>query len=602
MISPKAMKNGSTKDGVEAYIGTGPYVLDEFVTDEYAVFKANPNYWGEQPAIKTITVKVIPDNQTRILALEKGEIDMIFGKNMIDADAINQYLDSDQFNVELSDPTSTRQIVLNTSSDILSEKDVRIALQHATNKQNISDGIFYGLEKPADTLFASTVPYCDIELEPYVYDLELAGQILDEAGWKMGSGTGLAAAASQAEEGQTLDRWLLSQLLGFSPLLCRELSFRATGDAAKPIARMTDENRQQLGKVYDDFMSYVEDDRAKPFLLTKVEDGAVFDFTFLPVTQYEGLMNVTQADSFSALLAAFFEKKGKAERMQRRTGDLHKTVTNARDRVARKLAAQKKELAATHNREQYKRTGELITANLYQLEKGMNKAKVVDYYAESCPEVEITLDVRLTPQQNAQKYFKLYNKAKTAEEVLTQQIEQGTAELDYLESVLAALSEAENERDLAQLREELTQSGVLSAKQTRNKKLRGKPAQAKPFHYRTSDGFDVFAGKNNLQNDLLTLKTAFKSDIWFHTQKIHGSHVILVTDGREPTDEAMTEAAMIAAYHSRGRSSSLVPVDYTPVRQVKKPAGAKPGMVIYHVYQTAYVTPDEAEVEKLRVE
>ena len=186
--------------------------------------------------------------------------------------------------------------------------------------------------------------------------------------------------------------------------------------------------------------------------------------------------------------------------------------------------------------------------------------------------------------------------------MLTQQIEQGTAELDYLESVLAALSEAENERDLAQLREELTQSGVLSAKQTRNKKLRGKPAQAKPFHYRTSDGFDVFAGKNNLQNDLLTLKTAFKSDIWFHTQKIHGSHVILVTDGREPTDEAMTEAAMIAAYHSRGRSSSLVPVDYTPVRQVKKPAGAKPGMVIYHVYQTAYVTPDEAEVEKLRVE
>lgn len=416
------------------------------------------------------------------------------------------------------------------------------------------------------------------------------------------SGTGLAAAASQAEEGQTLDRWLLSQLLGFSPLLCRELSFRATGDAAKPIARMTDENRQQLGKVYDDFMSYVEDDRAKPFLLTKVEDGAVFDFTFLPVTQYEGLMNVTQADSFSALLAAFFEKKGKAERMQRRTGDLHKTVTNARDRVARKLAAQKKELAATHNREQYKRTGELITANLYQLEKGMNKAKVVDYYAENCPEVEITLDVRLTPQQNAQKYFKLYNKAKTAEEVLTQQIKQGTAELDYLESVLAALSEAENERDLAQLREELTQSGVLSAKQTRNKKLRGKPAQAKPFHYRTSDGFDVFAGKNNLQNDLLTLKTAFKSDIWFHTQKIHGSHVILVTDGREPTDEAMTEAAMIAAYHSRGRSSSLVPVDYTPVRQVKKPAGAKPGMVIYHVYQTAYVTPNEAEVEKLRVE
>ena len=288
--------------------------------------------------------------------------------------------------------------------------------------------------------------------------------------------------------------------------------------------------------------------------------------------------------------------------MARRSSDLHKTVVNARDRLARKLAAQQKELDETQNREQYKRLGDLITANLYQLEKGMNKATVIDYYDEGCPEVEITLDVRLTPQQNAQKYFKLYNKAKTAETVLTEQIGRGRADLEYLESVLAALGEAETERDLAQLREELTQTGVLSNKQTRNKKLRAKPVQAKPFHYRTSDGFEVFAGKNNLQNDLLTLKTAFKSDIWFHTQKIHGSHVILVTDGREPTDQAMTEAAMIAAYHSKARQSSRVPVDYTPVRQVKKPAGAKPGMVIYYVYQTAYVTPDEAAVEALRVE
>ena len=187
MISPKAMKNGSTKDGVEAYIGTGPYVLSEFVTDEYAIFTANPDYWGEQPAIKKITVKVIPDNQTRILALEKGEIDLIFGKNMIDADAVNQYMDKDGFTVSLSDPTSTRQIVLNTTDPILSDKNVRIALQHATNKENISQGIFYGLEQPADTLFAKTVPYCDIDLEPYACDMVLAGQLLDEAGWLMGS-------------------------------------------------------------------------------------------------------------------------------------------------------------------------------------------------------------------------------------------------------------------------------------------------------------------------------------------------------------------------------------------------------------------------------
>ena len=187
MISPKAMKDGSTKDGVNAYIGTGPYVLTDFVTDEYAVFEANENYWGEQPAIKKITVKVIPDNQTRILALEKGEIDMIFGKNMIDADAINQYQGNDKFKVELSDPTSTRQIVLNTTRDVLAEKEVRQALQHATNKQAISEGIFYGLEQPADTLFAETIPYCNIGLTPYEYDVEKAKNILAEAGWSAGS-------------------------------------------------------------------------------------------------------------------------------------------------------------------------------------------------------------------------------------------------------------------------------------------------------------------------------------------------------------------------------------------------------------------------------
>lgn len=416
------------------------------------------------------------------------------------------------------------------------------------------------------------------------------------------SGTGLAAAAAQAAGEQGLDRFLLSTLLGFSPLLCRELSYRATGEADKPIGSLCEEDCRRLGQVYDDFIGFITERRWKPFLLTRVEDGAVFDFTFLPVTQYESGMVLSQAESFSALLALFFEKKGRAERMARRSADLHRTVANARDRLARKLAAQRKELAATQEREQYKRMGELITANLYQLEKGMNKAAVVDYYAADCPSVEITLDVRLTPQQNAQRYFKLYNKAKTAEEVLTGQIGQGSADLEYLESVLVNLGEAENERDLSQLREELTQAGILSNKQGRNKKLRAKPVQAKPFHYRSSDGFDIFAGKNNLQNDLLTLKTAFKSDIWFHTQKIHGSHVILVTDGKEPTDQAMTEAAMIAAYHSKARSSSLVPVDYTPVRQVKKPAGAKPGMVIYHVYQTAYVTPEEAKVERLRVE
>ena len=187
MISPNCMIDGSTKDGVSGYIGTGPYVLTDFETDQYAVFERNENYWGEKPEIERITVKVIPDNQTRIMALESGEIDLIFGKNMLDADAISQYVDSDKFEVALSDPTSTRHIVLNTTNEILSDTAVRQALQHATNRTAISEGIFYGMEQPADTLYAATVPYCDVELTPYEYSTETASSMLDEAGWIMGS-------------------------------------------------------------------------------------------------------------------------------------------------------------------------------------------------------------------------------------------------------------------------------------------------------------------------------------------------------------------------------------------------------------------------------
>ena len=203
MISPNCMIDGSTKDGVDGYIGTGPYVLTDFVTDEYAVFERNENYWGEAPAIEKITVKVIPDNQTRIMALEKGEIDLIFGKNMLDADAISQYVDSDQFTVSLSEPTSTRHIVLNTTHEILGDKAVRQALQHATNREAISEGIFYGLEQPADTLYATSVPYCDVDLEPYVYDTSIAEQMLDEAGWVMSSD------GIREKEGQKLELDLL---------------------------------------------------------------------------------------------------------------------------------------------------------------------------------------------------------------------------------------------------------------------------------------------------------------------------------------------------------------------------------------------------------
>ena len=374
--------------------------------------------------------------------------------------------------------------------------------------------------------------------------------------------------------------------------------FARWAEPAKPVNDLTGDDKKRLFETFTAFLSDVQAGKGKPYLLTRTDDKSAFDFSSMPITQYGRQMQLQEISDFSGLLASFYEKKGQAERMHRKSGDMLRTVTAARDRLVRKLAAQKQELAKTHEREKYKRRGELISANFYQLEKGMGTAKVVDYYDPECPEVEISLDVRLTPQQNAQKFFKLYQKAKTAEQMLTQQIGQGEKELDYLESVLAALDEAENEADLAELREELMQTGILSNRQRSRKQ---KPARSIPYEYRTSDGFSVWAGKNNLQNDLLSMKTAFKSDWWFHTQKIHGSHVILVTDGRTPSDQAMTEAAMIAAYHSKARTSSMVPVDYTEVRNLKKPSGAKPGFVIYHVYQTAFVTPDEAFIESLRV-
>ena len=416
------------------------------------------------------------------------------------------------------------------------------------------------------------------------------------------SQAGISAAIHQADDDTTLDRWLLNHFKGLSPLVCRELACRACGETAKPMCDFTENERNRLADVLSDFVQMIQDNRMKPYLLTHTEDGTVFDFTVMPVTQYGSLMQNAQAESFSQLLADFYEKKSNIERIRRRAQNMTHTIQNARDRARRKIAAQRQELSKSQDRDKYKRRGDLITANLYQIEPGSRKVTVIDYYDPTCPEVELNLDIRLSPQQNAQKQFKLYTKAKNAEEKLTEQIAQGQQELSYLDSVLESISEAENLTDLAQIKEELIHTGYLSAKQDKKKRRNAKPVQGKPFHYKTTDGFDVFAGKNNTQNDLLTLKTAFKSDIWFHTQKIHGSHVILVCDGREPTNEAMTQAAEIAAWHSQARGSAQIPVDYSQVRNIKKPNGAKPGMVIYHVYQTAFVTPDEKKIEQLRVQ
>jgi predicted ribosome quality control (RQC) complex YloA/Tae2 family protein len=278
-----------------------------------------------------------------------------------------------------------------------------------------------------------------------------------------------------------------------------------------------------------------------------------------------------------------------------------KTVTNARDRTARKLNNQRKELAATFDRETLRQMGDILTSNLYQLQRGMKVAELENYYDENYPTIRIPLDPLLTPQQNAAKYYKDYNKAKNAEKFLTQQIEKGEQELDYLESVLQSLRQAEGERDLSEIRGELEDAGYLRKKTLPKGKKAPKRGAVKPMEFRSTAGLRISVGRNNIQNDQLTCKLAYNSDIWFHTQKIHGSHVILWTEGTTPDDQSLTEAATLAAYYSQARDGQNVPVDYTPVKYVKKPSGARPGMVIYETYSTAYVTPKEELVERLKV-
>ena len=385
--------------------------------------------------------------------------------------------------------------------------------------------------------------------------------------------------------GKAWDKLLLDSFTGLSPLVARELAFRAGDDSEKLAAEL-----EKLGKS-------VEENHFTPYLL--VREGKPVDFTFLPVLQYGPETESIHRESFSALLDDFFSDRESAERVRQRGQDLVKSVTSARDRTARKLGNQARELEATKNRERLRELGDILTSNLHLMEKGMSTFRTMDFYDPEGGEVDIPLDPLLTPQQNAAKYYKEYNKAKTAEEMLTIQIEKGEKELEYLNSVLENIALAEGEKDLQEIRQELTETGYLRRPKTAAK--RAKKVSGKPMEFRSSSGLRISVGKNNSQNDLLTTKLAYKSDIWLHTQKIHGSHVILWLEGGEADARSLTEAAQLAAYFSQARDGSKVPVDYTPVKYVKKPAGARPGMVVYTTYQTAVVEPDAELAKKLRV-
>ncbi|MBM6924508.1 Rqc2 family fibronectin-binding protein [Pseudoflavonifractor phocaeensis] len=392
------------------------------------------------------------------------------------------------------------------------------------------------------------------------------------------------AAALENPTQKEPDKLILDSFCGISPLIAREIAFRAGGQEGLRI---------ELDKLRKD----VQENNFTPYLLTR--EGKPVDFTFLPILQYGPQTESIRQDSFSALLDSFYERREAAERVKQKGQDLVKAVTNARDRTARKLANQEKELAATWERERLREQGDIITSNLHRMERGMGMLRAQNFYDPEGGEIDIKLDPLLTPQQNAAKYYKDYNKAKKAEEMLTILMEKGERELEYLNSVLENLSLAEGERDLQEIRQELTDTGYLRRPKTAAK--REKRVAGKPMEFRSSTGLRISVGKNNSQNDQLTTKMAYKSDIWLHTQKIHGSHVILWLEGGEADAQSLTEAAILAATFSQAADSTRVPVDYTPVKYVKKPAGARPGMVVYTTYQTAVVDPDQELARRLRV-
>jgi predicted ribosome quality control (RQC) complex YloA/Tae2 family protein len=392
------------------------------------------------------------------------------------------------------------------------------------------------------------------------------------------------------------DRWLLDHFGGFSPLVCRELVQRAGGAVDLEFQDLGREGCQRLADQVAALLKSVGENHFTPTVIS-IENRPK-DFTFFRPEQYGTDAELIEYPTFSAMLDRFYEQRERLERVKQRGQDLIRSVTNARDRTARKIGNQERELAATQDRERLRQFGDILTSNLHAMERGMEVLRTVDFYDPDCAEVTIPLDPLLTPQQNAAKYYKEYNKAKKAEEMLTLQLEKNRLELDYLNSVLETITLAEGEKDLQEIRQELTGTGYLRLQS--KSKAREKRVSSKPMEFRSTAGLRISVGKNNTQNDLLTCKQAFKSDIWLHTQKIHGSHVILWTEGGQPDLQSLHEAACLAAWFSQGRDAGKVPVDYTPVKFVKKPAGARPGMVVYTTYETAWVAPDETLVKKLR--
>lgn len=385
------------------------------------------------------------------------------------------------------------------------------------------------------------------------------------------------------ESGAELDRELLSRFSGLSPLICRELAFRSRGD---------------VELLMDNALALRESVAAGELVPTLVSlGGEARDFSFMAINQYGPETQIERFEDFSALLDAFYARRDREESRRRRSRELLRAVRSAHERLERKLAVQRKELAETAGREEVRRRAELITANIYRLRKGQSELRCENYFEEGCPEIRIELDPLKTPQQNAAALYKDFSRKKAAEEHLQLLIAEGERQSEYLSAVLDEIARAETERDLNDIRRELTETGFVK-KQRAGKGERAKP-QA-PLRFLSTDGYEILVGRSNIQNDELTFKTARRTDLWLHVQKLHGSHVILRTDGLEPSERTIEEAASLAAYYSQGREAGKVSVDITQARNVRKPSGALPGAVIYTDYRSVQAEPSEELAEKLK--
>ena len=393
---------------------------------------------------------------------------------------------------------------------------------------------------------------------------------------------------------QSLNKGILNALQGLSPVVCREIEHQVGRGQELFTRDLTQEQRERLRFFLERLFTTVRDTAGEPYMVTKIK-GKPMEFSFLNIVQYGTLASVSRWEDFSSLLDEFYEERDRQDRMRVKAQDLLRLLANASERLSRKINLQRGELARSEDREHLRVCGDLINANLYRIERGSAFADLESFYDENRL-MRVKLDPALNATQNAQKYYKEYRKAKTAQQVLGEQIAQAEQELLYVDSVFDCLSRAQSESELNEIRQELREEGYLKAVRDKRKP----PAPLAPLEFVSSEGFRILVGRNNRQNDKMTLKQANNNDIWLHTKNIPGSHTIIVTGGRQPGDATLKEAAMLAAYHSRAKDSSQVPVDYTQVRYVSKPQGAKPGMVIYVHYQTLFVTPQHELTEKLK--